>query len=111
MLDRGLRVERGGGSGFSGGLPEPSLDNKKMFAIRLYKNSKKDLGKVIIDLDNICPAAITKNSAEAQVEINVDNITTVTFEKVMAFVSSVTVDSLRKKKAASSNKSKKARTS
>lgn len=103
----------GSGSGSSGDLPEPSLDDKKMFAKRLYKISKEDLGKVIIDLDNICPAAITKNSAEDQVEINVDNITAVAFEKVMAFVSSVTVDSLsRKKKAASSsNKNKKARTS
>ena len=103
----------GRGAGSTGDLPEPSLDDKKMFAKRLYKISKEDLGKVIIDLDNICPAAITKNSAEDQVEINVDNITAVAFEKVMAFVSSVTVDSLsRKKKAASSsNKNKKARTS
>lgn len=97
-----------------GDVPEPTLEEKKMFAKRLYKITKEDLGKVIIDLDTICPAAITKNSAEDQVEINVDNISPVAFQKVMAFVASCVGDSNgRKKKSASSSsssKNKKART-
>lgn len=97
-----------------GDVPEPTLEEKKLFAKRLYKITKEDLGKVIIDLDTICPAAITKNSAEDQVEINVDNISPVAFQKVMAFVASCVGDSNgRKKKSASSSsssKNKKART-
>jgi hypothetical protein len=107
----------GGGSGSgkssSGELAEPSLDEKKLFARRLYKITKEDLGKVIIDLDNICPAAITKNSAEDQVEINVDNISAKAFQQVMAFVTSCVGENggRKKKSAPSSNKNKKARTS
>mmetsp|Transcript_5898 Transcript_5898/g.8914 ORF Transcript_5898/g.8914 Transcript_5898/m.8914 type:complete len:215 (+) Transcript_5898:110-754(+) len=94
-------------------IPEPTLDEKKLFAKRLYKITKEELGKVIVDLDNICPAAITKNSAEDQVEINVDNISPAAFNKVMLFVTSCVGDgSGRKKKNASSNsKAKKARIS
>jgi|EP00979_Chaetoceros_neogracilis_P015450 hypothetical protein len=93
--------------------PEPTLDEKKLFAKRLYKITKEDLGKVIIDLDNICPAAITKNSAEDQVEINVDNISPAAFKKVMQFVTSCVGDGSgrKKKSASSSNKAKKARMS
>lgn len=97
----------------SNAIPEPTLDEKKLFAKRLYKISKEELGKVIIDLDNICPSAITKNSAEDQVEINVDNISAEAFKKVMEFVTNCVDSNGRKKKSASSSssKNKKARTS
>lgn len=97
-----------------GDVPEPTLDEKKVFAKRLYKITKEELGKVIIDLDGICPAAITKNSAEDQVEINVDNISPVAFQKVMAYVTQCVGDSSGKRKknaSSSSSKNKKVRTS
>jgi len=95
------------GSAKGGDVPEPSLDDKKMFAKRLYKISKEDLGKVIIDLDSLCPQAITKNSAEDQVEINVDNISPEAFQKVMEFVSACVGEANgRKKKGAATGKPK-----
>lgn len=96
-------------------IPEPTVEDKKKFAKNLYKISKEELGKVIIDLDTICPAAITKNNAEDQVEINVDNISPVAFQKLMEYVtgciSTADGSGSRKKKAPApaSNKAKKAR--
>lgn len=91
---------------------EPTLDEKKLFAKRLYKITKEELGKVIIDLDEMCPAAITKNSAEDQLEINVDNISPAAFKKVMEFVTNCAADSGKKKKSVPpNNKNKKAKTS
>lgn len=114
----------GGGSSSSSSIKPPSLEDKKLFAKRLYKISKEDLGKVIIELDQICPQSITKNSAEDQVEINVDNIEPEPFQKVMLYVASCIGEGVggsgsgnggggtRKKKSASSSsaKAKKART-
>ncbi len=107
----------GGGSGSKGStISPPTLDEKKSFAKLLYKLTKEDLGKVIIELDQICPQSITKNSAEDQVEVNVDNIEPEAFQKVMQYVKSCTdgigSGSSRKKKTASSSstKAKKART-
>lgn len=99
--------KKGGGSAKGDVITEPSLDDKKLFAKRLYKISKEDLGKVIIDLDALCPQSITKNSAEDQVEINVDNITPEAFHSVMEFVSvCVGEASGRKKKSAATGKAK-----
>lgn len=92
---------------------EPTLDEKRAFAKSLYKISKEELGKVIVDLDKGCPNAITKNSAEDQVEINVDNITPESFQSVMAYVTRCIADSggNKKKKSGGGSKAKKARTS
>ena len=88
------------------------MDEKRTFAKNLYKISKEELGKVIVDLDAGCPEAITKNSAEDQVEINVDNITPESFQSVNTYVSKCVSDaSGRKKKSTGGNKTKKARTS
>lgn len=109
-----LNISESGGANGADVIPEPTLEDKKLFAKRLYKITKEELGKVIIDLDNNCPAAITKNSAEDQLEINVDNITPAAFKKALAFVNSCIGDSAgRKKKNAStsSSKSKKAKSS
>mmetsp|Transcript_5334 Transcript_5334/g.7913 ORF Transcript_5334/g.7913 Transcript_5334/m.7913 type:complete len:223 (+) Transcript_5334:144-812(+) len=113
-----LGLEAGDGKSGAGGAgtseaKEPSLEDKKLFAKRLYKISKEDLGKVIIELDSICPQAITKNSAEDQVEINVDNIDAESFSKVMQFVATcVGADGgTRRKKSSVNTKNKKARTS
>lgn len=91
---------------------EPTLEEKRSFAKGLYKITKEELGKVITDLDQKCPASLTKNSAEDEVEINVDQISPATFHEVMKYVKDCIGDdkSSRKKKAPSGNKpSKKSR--
>jgi hypothetical protein len=91
---------------------EPTLDEKKLFAKRLYKITKEELGKLIVDLDEMCPAAITKNSAEDQLEINIDNISPMAFKKVMEFETNCADASGKKKKSVPpNNKAKKTKTS
>jgi hypothetical protein len=99
-------------SGSGSSAPEPSLEDKRIFARNLYKISKEQLGKVIVDLDNLSPAAITRNSAEDQLDINVDDVSPEAFQKVMTFVAECVASSNgRKKKSSSggSSKSKKTR--
>jgi len=74
-----------GGASKGGSASEPSLEDKRIFAKNLYKISKEDLGKVIVELDTKCPAALTKNSSEDEVEINVDMISSVVFAEVSSF--------------------------
>ncbi len=91
----------------TGPAPEPTLEEKRTFAKNLYRITKEELGKVIVDLDNLCPQAITKNSAEDQVEINVDEITPEPFQTVMTYVTKCMENGGGNKK----KKAKKARTS
>lgn len=95
-------------------LTDPTLEEKKSFAKSLYKITKEELGILITTLDEKCPAALTKNASEDEVEINVDNITPSVFHDLITYVRNCTSDSAsgRKKKSSSkSNQSKKARTS
>lgn len=92
----------------------PTLEEKRTFAKSLYRIGKEELGKVITDLDAKCPAALTKNAAEDEVEINVDQISASAFKDVMAYVSSCgggDGNGRKKKSASSAVKNKKARTS
>jgi len=92
---------------------EPTLAEKKAFAKSLYKISKEELGTLITTLDEKSPAALTKNNAEDEVEISIDQIIPVVFHELVSYVSSCTSESgsSRKKKNAStkSGTSKKAR--
>jgi len=99
-------------NGGKGNSSEPTLEEKRTFAKLLYKISKEELGRVIVDLDNKCPTALTKNSAEDEVEINVDHISPTAFHDLMSFVRSASDSSGggRKKKSAGSRPNKKART-
>uniref|UniRef100_A0A7S2MY29 Bromo domain-containing protein n=1 Tax=Helicotheca tamesis TaxID=374047 RepID=A0A7S2MY29_9STRA len=94
---------------------EPTLEEKRSFARSLYKISKVELGIVITELDKKCPAALTKNSAEDEVEINVDHISPAVFHESMDYVKSCGAESGtgRKKKSSMSGSkpSKKARSS
>ena len=47
-----------------------TLDEKRSFARSLYEISKEDLGKLIVEVDHKCPAAITKNMGEDEAELN-----------------------------------------
>ncbi|KAK1736889.1 bromodomain-containing protein [Skeletonema marinoi] len=73
-------------SGGSGVAEEPTIEEKRAFAKSLYKIGKDDLGKVIMDLDVKCPKSLIKNSAEDEVEINVDLISPAAFAEVREFV-------------------------
>jgi len=85
---------------------EPSLNDKRVFARGLYKISKEQLGKILVELDTKCPDCLTKNKTEDEVEINVDNISPAVFGEMMNLVRSFggIVDSLaaRKPKVAKS---------
>lgn len=79
--------EGGGTTTTSGGMvEEPTIEDKRAFAKSLYKIGKEELGKVIMDLDVKCPKALIKNSAEDEVEINVDLISPAAFAEVRDYV-------------------------
>ncbi|KAL3925941.1 MAG: hypothetical protein SGARI_005757 [Bacillariaceae sp.] len=65
-----------------------SLEEKKAFARNLYKISKEDLGKIIVEIDSKCPAALTKNNAEDEAEMNVDKIPVGLFQELKQFANS-----------------------
>jgi hypothetical protein len=73
-------------TGEGGHVDEPTIEEKRSFAKNLYKISKEELGKVITDLETKCPKALTKNVAEDEVEINVDNISAVMFKEAVSYV-------------------------
>jgi len=78
-----------GGYSVEGGvIEEPTIEEKRSFAKCLYKISKEELGKVITDLDTKCPKALIKNSAEDEVEINVDKISPAAFKEITEYVNS-----------------------
>lgn len=76
----------GGTAGGGGVMEEPTIEDKRAFAKSLYKIGKEELGKVIMDLDVKCPKALIKNSAEDEVEINVDLITPAAFAEIREYV-------------------------
>jgi len=63
-----------------------TLDEKRSFAKTLYTLSKEDLGKLIVEVDNKCPAALTKNMGEDEAELNVDKIPPPLFQELKTFV-------------------------
>ncbi|KAL3792568.1 hypothetical protein HJC23_005538 [Cyclotella cryptica] len=90
-----LLAEHGGEASSSEGgeqYEDPTPEEKRTFAKLLYKISKEELGTVITDLDAKCPTALVKNSAEDEVEINVDSISPKVFSEIMAFVKKCTGD-------------------
>lgn len=93
---------------------EPTLDERRNFANCLYEITKEELGNVITDIESKCPDALTTNSAEDEVEINVDHISPAVFHEVMAYVKSCCPadGSRRKKKVATTGRvNKKSRNS
>lgn len=80
-------------SNSSGTNGKISLDEKRSFAKSLYKISKEDLGKILVQVENKCPSALTKNSAEDEVEFNVDKLTSSAFHDLVSFVKGCTNNS------------------
>ena len=65
---------------------EVSLDEKRSFAKSLYKITKDELGKVLVTLEEKCPAALVKNGAEDEVELNVDKISKDVFAELVQYI-------------------------
>ena len=65
-----------------------TLEDKKAFAKSLFKLTKEDLGKIIVEIDTKSPGALTKNAAEDECEINVDKIPAHLLGELRAFVAS-----------------------
>lgn len=80
---------RADGTGSSGASASGvvTLDEKRSFAKSLYTLSKEDLGKLITEVDNKCPAALTKNMGEDEAELNVDKIPAALFQELKTFIS------------------------
>jgi hypothetical protein len=76
-----------------------SLEEKREFARNLYKLSKEDLGKVLVELEATCPPCMIKNSAEDEFELNVDKISESAFSQVNEFIQSVLSSNKKNKKA------------
>ena len=88
-LQLDLKPEGSGGSSGAGGAGAGgvvTLDEKRAFAKSLYTLSKEDLGKLIVEVDHKCPAALTKNMGEDEAELNVDKIPPVLFQALKTFV-------------------------
>ena len=95
------------GGGLDGGDTKISLDEKRAFARSLYKINKDDLGKLIVEVDTKCPAALVKNSAEDECELNVDKLTPSLFHELRSFVATCKVSGPPSKKKSSSGSSNK----
>ena len=52
----------------------------------LYSISKEDLGKVLVDVENKCPAAIKRNASEDELELNIDAISAPCMQEIMTFL-------------------------
>jgi len=104
------------GDGTTDGVDsEPTIEEKRTFAKYLYKITKEELGKIVVDLDTKCPESLTKNQAEDEVLINVDQIAPIVFHQVCNYASTCVNNSaggpIRKKKTSSGKSSnKKSRT-
>ena len=85
-------------------VDDPTPEERRTFAKLLYKITKEELGIVITDLDAKCPSALVKNSAEDEVEINVDSINPKVFAEVMEYVKTCSEDGGGKKKKLSGKK-------
>jgi hypothetical protein len=98
------QVEGGGGSGGGGGGmaasgggggsgDKISLDDKRAFAKSLFKLTKEDLGKIIVEVDTKCPQALTKNAGEDECELNIDKVPPALFAELQAYVATCTTTS------------------
>ena len=81
-----VRADSGGGAESSNNCGVVTIDEKRSFARSLYTLSKEDLGKLILEVDNKCPAALTKNMGEDEAELNVDKIPAALFQGMKTFV-------------------------
>ena len=80
------QVEGAGAVAAGSGADKVSLDDKRAFAKSLFKLTKEDLGKIVVEVDTKCPQALTKNAGEDECEFNIDKIPPALFGELKAFV-------------------------
>lgn len=85
LQDHSLAAPASTGGGASSLHNEVSLEDKRSFAKSLYKLTKDEVGKILVTLDEKCPAALVKNGAEDEVELNVDKISQDVFTELVQF--------------------------
>lgn len=73
-----------------------TLAVKRSFAKSLFSISKEDLGRILVEVEAKCPAAIVRNAAEDEVDLNVDKIAPSVLSELIKFVEAAK----KKKKAA-----------
>ncbi|CAB9499725.1 Bromodomain testis-specific protein [Seminavis robusta] len=79
-----------------------SNDDKRAFAKSLYKISKEDLGKILVELEKKAPSSLNKNSAEDEIDLNIDKIPAPLFSDLQTFVkNAIKADGGKVKKKAS----------
>lgn len=83
-----------------------SLDDKRSFAKSLYKITKEDLGKILVEVDTKCPQALTKNAGEDECELNIDKLSPSLFQELKQFVAACSSKSQAAKKKGSTSGSK-----
>lgn len=81
-----------------------TLQDKRNFAKSLFTISKEELGKILVEVEAKCPTAITRNSSEDEVELNVDKISPSVLQELVKFVNSLNGKKKKAPLAAASNK-------
>jgi len=61
---------------------KPSLTERREFAKFLYTITKEDLGRILVSVEQKCPAAIRRNESEDQIEFNVDELNSVLLQEL-----------------------------
>jgi hypothetical protein len=87
-----------------------SLQERKNFAKSLYQISKEDLGKILVQVEQKCPAAIVRNATEDEVEFNIDKISSSFLQELTAFVNDTAKAKKRGTQAPSNSKKAKVST-
>jgi Bromodomain/Bromodomain extra-terminal - transcription regulation len=88
----------------SAGVPggAAALKEKRDFAKQLFGLSKEDLGKVLVEVEARCPAAIVRNETEDEIELNVDRISAPVLAELSKFVDAAAKSNGKPKKKAAS---------
>ncbi|KAL3942996.1 MAG: hypothetical protein SGBAC_002903 [Bacillariaceae sp.] len=105
VADFNLDANMGGAFDDAAATSKISLNDKREFAKSLYKISKEDLGKILVEVDTKCPQALTKNAGEDECELNIDKLSPAVFQEMRQFVGTCLVKSQGTKKKATKRKS------
>lgn len=76
------------GEPLTGGHEKVTLQEKKNFAKMLFQISKEELGKVLLEVERKCPAAIQRNASEDELDFNLDLLDAATLSELTILVQS-----------------------
>ena len=98
-------TKSGSSAGAAASNNRASLTDRRTFAKSLYQITKEDLGKLLVEVEQKYPAALKRNAAEDEIELNVDVIPAALLTELTQFINGA------KKRKTSASGSKKAKTS